>query len=463
MRWLAGLYARFSSENQRPQSISDQVSACQREAKRRNLLVLPEHIYTDEALSGASWNRPGLKRMLEAAARRSFQVLLVDDLSRLARDNFFMLRVILDLQFHDVRLISVADGVDTVDPHAKLNIQFRGIFNELFLADLKAKTFRGQHGQKLRGFFVGEATFGYRSVPVGAVRYDKAGRARPEGYHMEVDPAEASVVRRIFNLYASGEPVAGIVCVLNKEGVAGRIRSSKGWSTGSVTRILDREKYDGRWVWNKRGNRRDPHTGRRSSFEKPKSEWVIRKDESLRIVPHSLWAKVRARRLEIRGIWPGGKGRRGFSSQQGGRSRAFPDHLLCGAMVCATCGRSIGLVSGKPPGYYGCLAARSRGCDNKVRVNRDLAERVILGDVERLLADPPAIRYVYEQMEQVLAQLNADIPRRSGPRRLSSVTSAVGLTTSWISLRRVAKVRRSASLSRRPKRRWRSLRLRSRN
>ena len=412
MRWLAGLYARFSSENQRPQSISDQVSACQREAKRRNLLVLPEHIYTDEALSGASWNRPGLKRMLEAAARRSFQVLLVDDLSRLARDNFFMLRVILDLQFHDVRLISVADGVDTVDPHAKLNIQFRGIFNELFLADLKAKTFRGQHGQKLRGFFVGEGTFGYRSVPVGAVRYDKAGRARPEGYHMEVDPAEASVVRRIFNLYASGEPVAGIVCVLNKEGVAGRIRSSKGWSTGSVTRILDREKYDGRWVWNKRGNRRDPQTGRRSSFEKPKSEWVIRKDESLRIVPHSLWAKVRARRLEIRGIWPGGKGRRGFSSQQGGRSRAFPDHLLCGAMVCATCGRSIGLVSGKPPGYFGCVAARSRGCDNKVRVNRDLAERVILGDVERLLADPPAIRYVYEQMEQVLAQLNADIPEK---------------------------------------------------
>ena len=126
----------------------------------------------------------------------------------------------------------------------------------------------------------------------------------------------------------------------------------------------------------------------------------------------SLWDKVRARRLEIRGIWPGGKGRRGFSSRQGGRSRAFPDHLLCGAMVCASCGRSIGLVSGKPPGYYGCLAARSGGCDNKVRVNRDLAERVILGDVERLLADPPAIRYVYEQMEQVLAQLNSDVPEQ---------------------------------------------------
>ena len=408
----AAIYARYSSENQRPQSIPDQLFGCQTAAERLGLPVLPEHIYTDEAKSGASWDRPGLTRMLDAAARRAFQVLLVDDLSRLARDNFFMLRVILDLQFHHVRLISVADGVDTVDPHAKLNIQFRGIFNELFLADLKAKTFRGQHGQKLRGFFVGEATFGYRSVSVGAVRCDKAGRERPEGHHMQVDPAEASVILRIFNLYASGDPVAAIVRVLNEEAVPGRIRSSKGWSTGSVTRILDNEKYVGTWVWNKRGNCRDPQTGCRSSFEKPKSEWVTRKDELLRIVPQSLWDKVRARRLEIRGIWPGGKGRRGFSSRQGGRSRAFPDHLLCGAMVCASCGRSIGLVSGKPPGYYGCLAARSGGCDNKVRVNRDLAERVILGDVERLLADPPAIRYVYEQMEQVLAQLNSDVPEQ---------------------------------------------------
>ena len=307
----------------------------------------------------------------------------------------------------------MADGVDTSDPHAKINIQFRGMFNELLLSDLKAKTLRGQIGQKDRDFFVGEATFGYRSVPVGAIRYDKAGRARPEGYRMQIDPAEASVIRRIFDLYVRGDPVTAIVRVLNEEAVPGRIRSSKGWSPGSVTRILDNEKYGGRWVWNKRGNRRDPRTGRRGSFEKPESEWIISKDsELLRIVPQSLWDKVRARRREVRGIWPGGTGRRGFSSGQGGRSRAFPDHLLCGAMVCACCGRSIALVSGKRPGYYGCLAARSRGCHNKVRVNRHLAERIILGDVQRRLSDPAAIRYLFEQMEQVLAQLNSDVPEK---------------------------------------------------
>ena len=411
MTGFAAIYARYSSENQRPESIPDQVFACRRAAAERGLVVLDEHIYADEAQSGASWDRPALNRLLEAADNRLFQVLLVDDLSRLARDNFYMLRLILDVEFHNIRLISVADGVDTADPHAKLQIQLRGIFNELFLSDLRAKTLRGQIGQKNRGFFVGEATFGYRSFAVGAVRYDKAGRPRPDGHHMRVEPAEASVILRIFELYASGDPVTAIVRVLNAEAVPGRIRSSKGWSTGSVTRILDNEKYSGRWVWNKRGNRLDPRSGRRGSFKKPQSEWKVVEDDSLRIVPQLLWAKVRARRSEIRGIWPGGEGRRGFSSGQGGRSQVFPDHLLCGAMLCARCGRSIGLVSGKPPGYFGCIAARSRGCDNKVRVNRDLAERIILGDVERRLADPRAIRCLFKKTEQALVKLHSAVPK----------------------------------------------------
>ena len=56
-------------------------------------------------------------------------------------------------------------------------------------------------------------------------------------------------------------------------------------------------------------------------------------------------------------------------------------------------------------------------CDNNVRVNRDLAERIILGDVQRRPADPGASRYVFEQMEQVLVQLNSDVPEtiRSKP------------------------------------------------
>ena len=159
----AAIYARYSSENQRPESIADQILSCRRKADECGWVVLDPHIYADEALSGARWDRPGLNRLCEAARNHLFGVLLIDDLSRLARDNFLMLRVILDLGFEGVRVVSVADGVDTADVNATLNLQLRGVFNELALKDLKAKTLRGQLGQKARGFFVGEATFGYRS------------------------------------------------------------------------------------------------------------------------------------------------------------------------------------------------------------------------------------------------------------------------------------------------------------
>ena len=320
----AAIYARYSSQNQRPESIDDQILSCCKKARECNWVVLDDHIYTDPAQSGASWDRPGLNRLVAAAGEHLFEVVLIDDLSRLARDNYFMLRVMLDLNFENVRVVSVADGVDTDDPNSTLNIQLRGVFNELNLRDLKAKTLRGQIGQKSRGYFVGENTYGYRSVAVGTVRYDKAGRPRPEGHTKEIDSAQAAVVLRIFERYAAGDSASAIVRGLNADAVPGRFRSRHGWSAGSVTRILDNAKYRGYWVWNRYGSRRDPHSGQRRHYEKPKSDWIIRDDESFRIVPQDLWEQVEARRREVRGVWPGGKGRRGFSSGQGGRVQCFP-------------------------------------------------------------------------------------------------------------------------------------------
>jgi hypothetical protein len=72
-----------------------------------------------------------------------------------------------------IRLVSVADGLDSDQEEAHFSIQLRGIANELFLTGLRKKVLRGLIGQKNRGFFVGERAFGYRSVPVGVGRRDK--------------------------------------------------------------------------------------------------------------------------------------------------------------------------------------------------------------------------------------------------------------------------------------------------
>ena len=166
----AAIYARYSSENQRPESIDDQVSACQSLAASRSYVVSPNHIFTDEAKSGALRDRPALQALCAAARDREFEAVLVDDLSRLSRDNHFLLTLYAELRFHGVRIVSRADSLDSEDRHSKLGFQMRGIVNELYLDDLREKTLRGQLGQKSRGFTVGEATYGYRSQPVGDMR-----------------------------------------------------------------------------------------------------------------------------------------------------------------------------------------------------------------------------------------------------------------------------------------------------
>ena len=407
---LAAIYARYSSENQRPESIEDQVAACRRLAGQRGFTIAEDHVYSDQAQSGARKDRPGLTALLSAAASGQFQVVLVDDLSRLARDNYLMLSVLAELHFAGVRVVSVADGLDSHDEEATLGIQIRGIFNELQLRDLKNKTLRGQIGQKQRGFSVGERTYGYRSVAVGATRLDKQGRPRPEGYKMEIDAREAAMVLRIFRAYREGLSVIRIVRQLNEEKVPGRFRSHQGWSPSTVGRILDNEKYIGRWVWNKTERRRDPRSGQRKCFPKPASEWVLQEDESLRIVPQELWEQVRTRRQEVRRSWPGGTGQRGFSTQQGGREKYFPTHLLSGAMVCGKCGATIAQVSGKGGGYYGCLGATKGACDNKLLVRRHLVEKIILDTVRDRLSDPQHIEYVLKRVATEVGKLYAHVP-----------------------------------------------------
>ena len=153
---------------------------------------------------------------------------------------------------------------------------------------------------------------------------DKKGRPRPDGYKMEIEPKEAAVILRIFTSYAEGMSLTQIVKTFNEENVPGSIRSAKGWSPATISRILDNEKYAGRWIWNKTESRRDPRTGRRRRFEKPESEWIVHEDEELRIVPKQLWEAVRERRKAMHRTWPGGNGKRGLLEGPGQPTGALP-------------------------------------------------------------------------------------------------------------------------------------------
>lgn len=179
--------------------------------------------------------------MISTSANKPFDVILVDNLSRLARDNFLVFSVLADLQYVGIRVISIADNLDNNDEKSTLGIQIRGIFNELQLCDLKKKTLRGLVGQKQRGYSASERTFGYTSVPFGKTTTDKKCRTRPEGYKFEIEPREADVVLRIFRAFTNGQLLTSIVKSLNKEDVRERKNEKKNWATNTVGRILSNE------------------------------------------------------------------------------------------------------------------------------------------------------------------------------------------------------------------------------
>ena len=406
----AAIYARYSSENQRKESIDDQISSCRKYAALHEYMIDDSSIFTDEATSGARIDRKGLDALIAASEEGRFEIVLVDDLSRLARDNYLMLTKLAQLAFNGVSVVSVADGLDTNDKDSKLAIQIRGIFNELQLDDLRKKTLRGQKGQKERGFFVGESTYGYRSIPFGEIRMDKKGRPRPEGYKMEIESSEAAIVLRIFREFAERRSKSEIVRRLNTEGVPGRFKSGRGWSPSTISRILKNTKYVGKWIWNKMESRKDPRTGRLRRFPKPESEWHIHEDENLRIIPQKLWNDVQKRLEKTRKTWPGGRNKRGFEGQRGSRVAHYPRELLSGSMICAVCGGAVGKRSGKAGGYYGCINAGKGACDNKLIVRRTVAERIILAALRDGLANTENLAYVLKRVEEKVKEMHAEVP-----------------------------------------------------
>jgi site-specific DNA recombinase len=346
-------YARYSSDQQRDASLEDQLRNCRAYCAR---MGWPEPVaFTDAAVSGARADRPGYLRLLAAADR--FDVILVDDLTRLSRDSVEAQRQVKRLNFAGVRLIGVSDGLDTGRKGHKAEVGLRGIMGELYLDDLRDKTHRGLTGRALAGASAGGLPYGYTVTSVG---------------QRAIDDAQAAVVRRIFAEYIAGRSPRAIATGLNRDGIA----SSRG-STWAMTAIrgdlrrgigiLANPIYVGRQVWNRSRWIKHPDTGRRVRQERPRDEWVTTEHPELAIVDVATWNAAQAR-----------MGALGKDSGTPGPGRP-PRHLLSGLLRCGECGGPMVVIDKYS---YGCSTAKDRGtCTSQARVRRAVAEERILATV----------------------------------------------------------------------------------
>ena len=181
----AAIYARYSSENQRDASIEDQIEICGRYASAQGWQVVST--FSDRAISGTTSQRPGYQDLLADARRGKFDVIVVEALDRLSRKLSEIARLHDELQFARIALHAVSLGrVET------MHVGMLGTMAQIYVADLREKTRRGQLGRILQGRAASGKAFGYDIVP---------GEERGERL---INQAEETTVRKIFQLFAAG-------------------------------------------------------------------------------------------------------------------------------------------------------------------------------------------------------------------------------------------------------------------
>lgn len=259
----AAVYCRFSSTNQeKGVSIETQLEVCRK-------LTGPGPLeFIDRAVSGRTMHREAFRKMLDAAERGEFDRLIVYRWDRFGR-NAETHATIADLEELGVTVTSATEGDDFLargvgllvseDYSRKLSQRVRDSMRTRFRLN---KSYMG-----------GVIPYGYRTVK------------GPDGLsRLEIDPAEAKVVRAVFRL-AVRESIGAkrIARRLGEMGFKPRLGGDK-WGTTTINRMMRSTIYTGVVTYGRRSERLDRRTGKVKRTYHAPSEHLTHKDESLRIV-----------------------------------------------------------------------------------------------------------------------------------------------------------------------------------
>ena len=372
------IYARYSSDLQKPTSLEDQISLCRRYIENgvlgRGSPVI--EVYTDAALSGRTLeHRAGIQRLARDLTRYTFTAVVTEHVDRLARDQLDAAQIFKHIRTCGAVLYTTErpDALDT------LYFGIRGAMSAYHLENLADKTRRGHQGKATRGLFPAGLSYGYRVVPSC---YDKSG-SLVKG-ERAIDPDQAQVVRRIFREYADGFSLKVIARRLNADGIPTQRGGS--WSPGSLLGsikerrgLLHNRLYIGKLIYNR--TRLKPG-GHRRVLLNPEQEWIVAERPDLRIVEDAVWHKVQARLEQTLAKQASGRlqGRRSEDTLLSSEASA---RLLRG-LLPESGGRLLGLVFCKPCGsrkilsgrrHYICAQAKQAGTCRNFRSTPETALR----------------------------------------------------------------------------------------
>lgn len=345
----AVIYARYSSDRQREESIEGQIRVCEEYARKHDLSII--HTYTDRALTGRTDKRPQFQMMIKDAAKMNFEIVLVYKLNRFARNRYDSARYKHKLKTYGVKLVSAMENIAEDASGILLESVIEGMA-EYYSAELSENVLRGMTENVLEGKW-----------PGGVLPY---GYAFDANHHLVLDPIRSEAVRIAYRLLLSNHSKKYILNYLNERHYTS-VNGGK-ISYSNLHSMLTNERCTGTMIW--RG---------------------IRKENAFpAIIDKNIFDKAQII-LERR------KRNRMKSTNS--------DFFLTGKLFCGKCGARMIGTSGTSKTkstyyYYACSKHLKKKCDTK-NIRKDVLENAVCSVTTQILADKRAVKAIAKQAVEI--------------------------------------------------------------
>ena len=222
------IYARYSSDNQREESIEGQIRENTAYAEKNGITIIGHYI--DRAFSAKTDDRPEFQRMVKDSAKKNFDVVIVWKLDRFSRNRYDSAKYKAILKKNNVRVLSATEAISEGAEGIILESVLEGMA-EYYSADLAEKVTRGMTENALKCRFNGSV------IPLGYTIDDDK--------HYQINPVTAPVVLEIFQKYADGMSIKDITDELNARG----LKTSRGtaFNKNSMRHMFSNRIYIGEY------------------------------------------------------------------------------------------------------------------------------------------------------------------------------------------------------------------------
>lgn len=279
----------------------------------------------------------------------------------------------------------ISEGFDLTNPMGKFGMQLMGSVAELERNQIVENVKMGMTQRAKKGEHNGKLPLGYRVVP------DPSNHSKKRSKAVAIVPEEAIIVRKIFELYASGRGLKSIANELNHSGY--KTKKGNAFSTTAIKEILNNPFYNGKVRYNRYENWSNKR--RRGKSAEP----IIADGKHEAIIHDVLWEKVQFL-LQKKSFTP---------------SRIFDgEFLLSGLIRCPKCGAAM--VASRTQSktktgeivnrlYYSCGTFRSKGSSvcsaNSIR--KQEAEEEVMNRLAQVLSKDRILKAIVDKMNHRLA------------------------------------------------------------